>query len=139
MEKSKLDTEELMRLMEATPEVFDSLDLAEAVPLGDHLAALLRGRDMTAAQLVERSGLSKSFVYQVLAGDRAPGRDVLLRMAFTLRLDLRETQRLLTVARKGGLYPKVRRDAALICCIGRGYGLFETDEFLEAAGERPLL
>ena len=139
MDASRLDTEELMQQMRTDPAVFESLGLAGDVTFHSRLSELMERRGYTATRLMERSGLSKSFLYQLLSGERLPGRDVVVRIALVLDLDLEETQRLLVVARKGSLYPKVRRDAAIICCILQGKGLFETDEFLEAAGEAPLL
>lgn len=136
---SGLDTEELMQMMRTDPAVFGSLEFAEDVSFHARLSELMERRGCSAARLVERSGLSKSFFYQLLSGERLPGRDVVVRLALVLGLDLGETQRLLAAARKGSLYPKVRRDAAIICCILRGDGLLETEEFLEASGEAPLL
>jgi hypothetical protein len=78
-------------------------------------------------------------VYQVLDGTRTPSRDALLRFAITLRLELPEAQRLLTRAGKSLLYPKVRRDAAIIACVAKRLSLCETDEFLESIGEQTLL
>ena len=39
----------------------------------------------------------------------------------------------------GSLYPKVRRDAAIICCILQGFNLRDTDDFLVSVGERSFL
>jgi len=42
-----------------------------------HLHSLIAQRDIALSQLIEQSGLSKAFVYQILAGERRPGRDTL--------------------------------------------------------------
>ena len=52
-------------------------------------------------ELAVKAVMSRSFAYQVCSGERAPGRDVLLRMALAMKLSVDETQRLLCIARKG--------------------------------------
>jgi hypothetical protein len=55
-----------------------------------------------------------------------------------MRLDVNETQRLLRIAKKGELYPRVQRDAAIIFCIQNRYSLIDTNELLESLGEAIL-
>lgn len=84
------------------------------------------------------ANLSKSYGYQILRGERTPGRDVLLRTALALRLSLRETQRLLAVGGCGALYPRVRRDAAVVFALNQQMTLLETEELLASLPERSL-
>ena len=107
--------------------------------LSEYLYSFLDKNKIMVPQLIIDSNLSKSYVYQVLAGEKTPGRDVLLRLALALHMDLDETQHLLTIGDSGILYPKVRRDAAIICCILRGFDLRGTDDFLNSVGERTFL
>lgn len=67
---------------------------------------------MTPATLIERSLISRPYVYQMLSGECLPGRDIALRIAFSLALTLEETQQLLRAAQRGELYPKVYRAPA---------------------------
>ena len=89
-----------------------------------------------------RSGLlpptSVSPGYQVLRGERIPGRDILLRTALALPLGLKETQRLLAVGGCGALYPKIRRDAAVIFALNQKMTLLETEDLLASLPERSL-
>lgn len=82
--------------------------------------------------------ISKTYGYQILRGERMPGRDILLRTAFALQLSLKETQRLLAVGDCGALYPKVRRDAAVIFALNQKMTLWETEELLSSLPERSL-
>ena len=83
--------------------------------------------------------LSQSFAYQVFSGIRKPGRNALISLAIALHLDAEKVQRLLVVAQKGELYPRVRRDAAILFAIEHGYTLEKTEELLQSAGEASLL
>jgi len=137
-----LETHTLMNQLVAEPERMQEMlgkDFTPTVSVAAYLVSLLAKKHVNAQQVIARSHLSKSFVYQVLSGDRVPGRDVMLRIAFALSLTLKETQRLLAIGHRPILYPKVSRDAALICCICQKRSLEDTSEFLESIKERPLL
>ena len=68
-----------------------------------------------------------------------PGRDVVIRICLALKVEVDEAQRLLMLAEKGCLYPKVRRDAAILCCLEEKKSLEDTNQFLEEHGEKKLL
>ena len=82
--------------------------------------------------------MSKSYGYQILRGERVPGRDILLRTALALGLSLKETQRLLAVGGCGALYPRVRRDAAVIFALNQKMSLLQAEELLSSLPERSL-
>lgn len=150
MKKQKSDqnnntTSELFRMIQEKPEQFisDYINNKEdyGVPptLPQYLQDLLKEHEMSIPDLIVKTILSKSFVYQVFSGKRNPGRDILLRMAFAMHLSVEETQRLFLIAGKGALYPKVRRDAIIILCLEKGMSLDEANEFLENSSEMGLL
>ena len=60
-------------------------------------------------------------------------------IAYGLRCDLTETQRLLRLAGTAELWPKVRRDAVVIWCIQAGLTREQCDDELYALGEPTLL
>lgn len=91
------------------------------------------------AQIADAAMLSQSFAYQVFSGIRKPGRNALVSLAIALRLDVAQTQRLLVVAQKGELYPRVRRDAAILFAVEHGYTLSQTEEVLQSVGESSIL
>ena len=99
---------------------------------------ILEQAGMTASEWIAGADISKSYGYQVLRGERIPGRDILLRTALTLQLSLKETQRLLAIGGCGALYPKVRRDAAIIFALNQSMTLLETEELLTFLPERSL-
>lgn len=150
MKSKKIDqnnhtTSELFRMIQDKPEQFasDYIEKKEnygaPVTLQQHLQELLERHEMSIPDLIVKTILSKSFVYQVFSGKRKPGRDILLRMAFAMHLSVKETQRLFLIAGKGALYPKVRRDAIIIFCLEKGMSLDEANEFMENSSERGLL
>lgn len=64
---------------------------------------------------------------------------MILRISLSIKATADETQRMLPLAEKGVLYPKIRRDAAILCCIEAKKSLEYTNQFLEEHGEKKLL
>ncbi len=54
-------------------------------------------------------------------------------------LDIPETQRLLRLASRGNLYPKIKRDSVIIFCLKNNYDIYKTDEILISLGQKSLL
>ena len=138
-----LATGDLLLLLEKEPEFEPILEnyggSFDALTFDQYLNVLLSARSITAARLSELALLSRAFSYQLCSGVRLPGRDIVLRLAVVLELTTDETQRLLRSAQRGALYPKVRRDAAVIFALNQKMNLFDTDELLRSLHEEPLL
>ena len=108
-------------MLETTSKLFDRLrgyesgraflSQEQAAPTCSQvLWALLEGAGLSASEWMAATDVSKSYGYQILRGERVPGRDILLRTALSLRLPLKETQRLLAV---GGVGRYIRRCAGM--------------------------
>ena len=102
------------------------------------LRELLGQIGLSVPEWIAAADISKSYAYQVLRGERIPSRDILLRTALVLRLSLKEAQRLLAVGGCGALYPKIRRDAAVIFALNQHMTLLETEDLLASLPERSL-
>lgn len=143
-ERSKfIETNKLLELVKNSPQKFSNMlmydDFSDKITLKEYLHDLLSKHDVTLAEVVRISLLSKSYVYQIFNGERMPSRDVLLRIGISMSCDVDEMQHLLILAQTGLLYPKVKRDAAILCCISQKLTLEETNDFLEQISERPML
>lgn len=137
----KVSTEEILNQIHEAPGVFakTKLDEMKSIHFDEYLKLLMDQYQCTTGQLIIRTCLSKPFVYQMLSGERMPGRDVVIRICLALKVEVDEAQRLLMLAEKGCLYPKVRRDAAILCCLEEKKSLEDTNQFLEEHGEKKLL
>lgn len=140
MEK-RTPTDELYELLETSGDfaAVEKLLEPEPVTFTQYLKELMKTYRVTGAALMRNSLLSKSYTYQVLDGSRQPERNVVLRLAFSLGCSSKEAQHLLALSDNGTLYPKIRRDAAILFGIRQGYSLAEENEFLETIGEQGLL
>ena len=101
-----------------------------------YLRELLNKSEMPVQKWIAGADISKTYGYQIPRGERTPGRDILLRTAFVLRLTLKETQRLLATGECGALYPKVRRDAAVIFALNQKMTLLEAEDLISSLPER---
>ena len=114
---------------------------AEHIPntsVTDYLKLLLERHQMSRQSALQAANLDYSLGYQILNGYRNPRRNALIRLAIGMHLTLDETQHLLKIAQRGELYPKNRRDAAILYCISHRLNLIDTEIILEKIGEELL-
>lgn len=104
----------------------------------EQLSHLLEKHHMTKQAVIQSANLERSLGYQIFNGYRHARRDVVISIALGMQLSLEETQRLLRSAQHGELYPKNRRDAALIYCITHQMDLIHTQMLLDEVDEKPL-
>ena len=116
----------------------DHGDELPSISLPDYLVFLLERHQMTKQAVIRAANLERSNGYQIFNGYRTPRRNALLRIALGMHLTLDETQYLLKIALRGELYPRNRRDAALIYCIQHRLNLIDTELMLEQLGEEML-
>ncbi len=89
-------------------------------------------KKMVPEPVILQSGIERTYGHQLFNGTRKPSRDKVIQLAFGLKLDLESTQNLLKIAQKSQLYPKIRRDAAVIFCINRQLDFFDTQSLLQS-------
>ena len=106
--------------------------------LPSYLQMLIASRDMSPAEAFDRAGIDRSQGYRILAGSRGAGRNMLLRLAFTLGLTVEETGRLLAIGGRGALYARRARDAWLIRLLDEGRTLAAAEMWLQEHGEATL-
>lgn len=115
----------------------NSGDIVET-DFGEYLTELCESKDIEKSDVIKRSGIERSYGYQLFKGTRTPSRDKVLQLAVGLSLGLDETQKLLKMARKSELYPRIKRDAAVIFAIERKMKMIDLQAFLAHLGENPL-
>lgn len=126
-------TEELLNDLLFTDSLSSYLNnelLKTDISLSDYLNGQLEAKRLKKSVVIRNSKLNPTFAYQLFSGDRNASKDKLLQIAFSMGLDLIETQRLLKIANAGELYCKNRRDAIIIYCLSKELSLAETDDTL---------
>lgn len=106
--------------------------------LSEYLHQLLKERNLSVSEVIQRCNLDRGYGYQLFNGTRRPTRDMLVIIAFQLKLGDRQLQRLLKIAGRPVLYARNRRDAAILFSLTHRLTLSQTEELLAQLEEDPL-
>ena len=139
-EKKKTTSQRLLQIRRSGTfrEMLDTHNTMDEPSFSQYLYELMEVRRLSARDMIEGTGIHKSYFYAVLAGQKIPGKNIILRFGLFLRCSLNETNRLLRLAGLSDLYALMRRDAVLIYALEHKAGIQETNGMLEEAGEEPL-
>lgn len=113
------------RFLESNKEHFINLTVR------DYMNYIIHDKNLDPIEIIRKSNIERSYFYQIANGRRVPSRDKMIQLAIGMKLDIDETQKLLKIGNKTSLYPKVKRDAAIIFCIKNNFDLIKTQEFLD--------
>ena len=136
--KKKNRTSALLRDLLVTPNFGEYL-ASNAAEMGIsafhiYITDICKTNGQIPEQVIKCAGIERTYGHQLFNGTRKPSRDKVIQLAFGLHLDLDGTQKLLQVAQKNPLYPKIKRDAAIVHCISHGKEIMETQSVLQALG-----
>lgn len=96
----------------------------------EYINQLSREKEIAPVQIIKNAQIDRVYGHQLFSGTRKPSRDKVLQLAFGLGLSLEETQKLLRMADKGSLYPKIKRDAAIVYGLNHQMQMSEMQELL---------
>ena len=137
-DEERMQTEEVMAKLISSENlqsfINENDDMLQLPELPQYLADLCLSKKIPQNKLFFEADIEKSLGYQIFKGRRRLSRDNALKIAFVLKLDVQETQRLLTVSMNSQLYPFVPRDAAILYCLHHGADYLETQESLYDLG-----
>ena len=144
MKNGEKSTKSLLEMIKTDPAVFmDNLELNELkdsdTMFFEFFYKLLEKNQLTIKQLVYKTTISQSYLYQIASKKRRLGRDTAIILAFAMQLSFEETQKLLKYSGNAVLYPKVRRDAIIICCIDSKMTFEQANEILLEKSEKGLV
>ncbi|MCD8022369.1 MAG: hypothetical protein LUF30_05165, partial [Lachnospiraceae bacterium] len=103
-----------------------------------YLYEMMAKHHLTPKDVIVESGIERSYFYHVLSGQKMPGRNIVLRIGFCVSATYTEMTQLLRLSKQGVLYPKVKRDAALIYAIENKYTMQQANDLLILENELPL-
>lgn len=140
--KDHLTTSQLLSVIKKSgcfSEVTELFHDREAEPVFCHyLYSIMNKYQLTPKDIISSSGIERSYFYHILSGQKMPGRNIILRICLCMSATLNETNQLLRLSHQGQLYPKVRRDAAIIFAIEKKFTMQQTNAFLLKEHELPL-
>lgn len=130
-----ISTSTLLRRLSGTASIARFINRYNAESMGfaefhEHLRALCEEKNLSQNDVIKNSNIEENYGRQLFKGVRKPSRDKVIQLAIGLGLDLDEAQKLLTVAGKSWLYPKIERDAVIIFALNRGYDIVSVQSTL---------
>lgn len=108
--------------------------------LHSFLNELLAANEVTVSELIERSGVSKNYIYNILSGARSnPSRDKVIAICIGLGATFSQTNKALELVKHSALYPRDERDARIAIAINQGLiKVTDINLSLEQQGLLPL-
>lgn len=97
--------------------------------LTDYLNELMNDKNITVAKIAKNSGIGE-YVYKIFSGERRATRDVLISVAFGMKLSVEEIQLLLRIAKFAILDSREKRDSVIIYALSHNMSVFECDDLL---------
>ena len=131
-------TSALLRKLFNTPDLEqfmagNAADMA-VPPFHVYITHLCQATGQVPEQVIKHAAIERTYGHQLFNGTRKPSRDKVIQLAFGLGLDLAGTQRLLQIAQKSPLYPRLKRDAAILYCLNNHQDVLETQCVLHSLG-----
>ena len=99
-------------------------------PFSEYVTSLCESTGLLRADVIRRSGIDRSYGFQIFQGTKKPSRDKVLQLAIGFQLDYDGAQEMLKHARHSALYPKFKRDAAILYCLNKHLSFMDTQELL---------
>ena len=102
--------------------------------LSSYVKTILSEKSMSTADMQKKSGIDRTYIYQIMDGSKNPGRDKIIAIAIACEMTLAECQRALEIAQEGILYAKSRRDSLIIYAINKKLTIMELNALLDEHG-----
>ena len=95
-----------------------------------YIKAILAEKGMSIVDMQKECGIERTYLYQIMRGEKNPGRDKIIEIAVACKMDIPECQRALEIAQEGILYAKSSRDSLIIYAINKKKNIREINELL---------
>ena len=135
-DRQEIPTSDFLRRLFKTPDleefIYCHLEDMHVPPFHTYISDICITSGQVPEHVIKRAGIERTYGHQLFNGTRKPSRDKVIQLAFGLSLDVDAAQDLLKIARKSLLYPKIKRDAAILYCLGNKKDFYETQSVLES-------
>ena len=133
--------EEKLKKLDAQEEV-DSFIRANSnkdSSFSEYYSRYIGEKHIDVPEILKRSCVSRNYIYNILNGDREPGRDKILALCIAAGMNFAETDRALELAGERRIYPKDERDARIAVMINHGvHNVTDVNMMLDSYGLETL-
>jgi len=139
MLEKRIDTDTLWRRLLRTTSIgrFFSgynTEINRLPAFGEYIRNLCEEKGVTAESIIKKADIERTYGHKFFNGTRLPSRDRVLQLSFGFGMAPEESQRLLTIARKSLLHPKVERDAVVIYALNNALSITDAQSMLSDLG-----
>jgi hypothetical protein len=120
----------LFKATDLTGFIKDNAGVLDSLSFRDYITELCGSMGLVSERVIKQSLIDRTYGHQLFNGTRNPSRDKVIQLAFGFGLDVDGTQALLKTAQKNPLYPKIKRDAALLYCLNHRKSIIDTQNML---------
>ncbi len=137
-DKKEISTSTLLRRLFKTPDleqfIKSDIDEIEIPQFHVYILDLCKAKGWVPEQIIKKAAIDRTYGHQLFNGTRKPSRDKVIQLAFGFGLNVNDAQKLLKIAQKSPLYPKIKRDAAILYCLNCHKHVLETQSVLQSLG-----
>ncbi|MDD4780849.1 MAG: hypothetical protein PHT02_09685 [Tissierellia bacterium] len=108
----------------------DNAYYMQLMSFSEYITELCKKQGQVPEHIIKRGNIERSYGHQLFKGTRKPSRDTVLQLAFGFDAGVETAQELLKHARMSSLYPRVKRDAAIIYCLHNHFTIVEVQSIL---------
>jgi len=108
----------------------DNADAMQVLPFHTYISKLSQEMNQMPERIIKQASIERTYGHQLFNGTRKPSRDKVIQIAFGFGLDIGGAQQLLRIAQKPPLYPRIKRDAAILYCLYHHKSIIETQNVL---------
>lgn len=134
----KKSTEELWNILKNTQDIDSYMEEQQenltTQSAAEYLERLLSEKSLSKSDCIRKSGLDRTYCYQIFSGAKTPSRDKLLALCFAMELSVDEVQLFFRQTGYPLLYPRNERDSIILFSLNRKLSLVDTNELLFEKG-----
>lgn len=134
---ANLTTDELLKILRSTrsesklKEYTNNLENQPSYSsFSEYMCAFIKKHQLFESDVIKASEISRTYAYQILNGSKNPGREKVLALCIAAGMNYEETQRALTLANLGKLYPRRKEDSIVIFALEHKLSILQTNELL---------
>lgn len=105
----------------------------------DYFNHLLAIHNKTLGEIEKEALVPKSTLYSIYGGTRNGKKENIIKIGFSIGVNLSEMQQLLKLSHNQELYARNKRDSIIIYGLNQNMNIYQVDELLREYQEVPLL
>lgn len=88
--------------------------------------------------IINRADIGYTFFYDIISDRKTPKREKIIRILLAMNASLDDCQKMLRLYNYANLYPKIKRDSAIIYAFNHSQSIYELNSVLEKTGEEKI-